>query len=194
MEVHILHDPRRPEKLKQVMDEVTRQGITEYEVWFGTPESGSAPVEVTINRMHKRIVEYAKNNSLACVCILEDDVLFPAPDGWQYFLRHIPQVDYNLYLGGHYGKIDRIKQKGFDHLVTCDRPSGFHCYTIHQCYYDTFLRTPDDVHIDDYQTEQPLYVCFPFAAVQSPGWSSVLKKNGVDYNAEIRKKKWVYGW
>jgi len=191
MEVHIISDPREPHKLGEVMSEVTRQGITEYEIWFGHPEPGEA--KITINRAHKRIVEYARTNGLESVCVLEDDVHFPAPDGWFYFNQYLPTVEYNLYLGGHYGHVEPLKQAQFDHLAICHRPAGFHCYIIHQRYYDQFLRTPDDVHIDDYQTEQPIFVCYPFAAVQRPGWSANAKAK-VDYNDTIRKKKMVHGW
>lgn len=192
MEVHILHDPRRPEKMGQMMAECNAQGITDYEIWFGHPESGFE-AKITINRMHKQIVQYAKGNNLEEICIMEDDVHFPAKDGWEYFLNRKPPFEYNLYLGGHYGDVVPITKAPYLNLASCARPNGLHCYIIHQRFYDTFLATPDDVHIDDAQTEQPLYVCFPFAAVQRAGWSANAKSI-VDYNHDIRKKKWVYGW
>jgi hypothetical protein len=47
------------------------------------------------------------------------------------------------------------------------------CYTIHQNFYNTFLSTPDEEHIDAALANKGKYVvCNPFTVRQHNGWSS----------------------
>jgi hypothetical protein len=54
-----------------------------------------------INLSHKMIVRDAKEKGQECVCILEDDCIFPAADGWEYFISSIPEK-FELHLGATY--------------------------------------------------------------------------------------------
>jgi hypothetical protein len=188
MEIMILHDPRRPdEEWELCRQELERQGIEHYSVYYAKLHPG-LPHEA-INYEHKKLVHLAQMAHLSEVCIMESDVMFPAPDGWAYFLRHKPDI-FDLYLAGTYGTFVCA-----DGRYSVERPAGFHCYIINERYYNTFLATPPDLHIDDAQTGGVYKLCYPFAALQRPGWSANAKAE-VDYNYEILhdRKYDVYGW
>lgn len=190
----VLHDPRLPtEYWDRCAAELERQGISGYQVHFPVPCPGEWTVQRCINASHKNLVALAKFHNLDEVCIMESDVWFPAVDGWEYFLKNKPQL-YDIYLAGTYdGCGEPTPTDGIRGLI---RPNGFHCYIIHQRHYDRFLSVNDDAHIDDAQPVGRIYkVCFPFAALQHPGWSANAKKD-VDYNGDLYKnhKNYVYGW
>lgn len=178
MKLNIILDSRRVEKYQPLMDELSRQGITDYEIW---PCMIFQNVIESINASHKKIVQWAKENGQNEVCIAEDDLYFPAPDGWKYFLKNKPE-DYELYLAASYG--------GYSEK----QPIGFHLYCIHEQFYDKFLSVPDDVHIDTamwFMGKEKFIFCYPFAALQRPGFSSN-NMSYTDYNKTLRPED-VYG-
>lgn len=179
MKLNIILDSRRTEKYQPLMDELSKQGITDFHIW---PCVLMPEVIESINASHKLIVQWAKDNGLKEVAIAEDDVYFPATDGWQYFLKNKPE-DYELYLAASYG--------GYSEK----QPIGFHLYCVHEQFYDKFLSIPDNCHIDTgtwFMGIEKFVFCYPFAALQRPGFSA---NNGsyADYNT-ILKKEDVYGW
>ena len=66
---------------------------------------------------------------------MEDDVYFPAQDGFEYFLKNKPD-DFDIYLGGIYLGSDKVKEMN---QRIRHRFSGLHCYIVHERFYDTFL-------------------------------------------------------
>jgi DNA polymerase III alpha subunit len=107
------------------MKQFQEQGILEYRIWDATVLVHS--VVESINESHKKIVQYAKEKGLPMVCIMEDDILFTAPDAWQYFLNNMPE-SFDLYLGCTYVMPVELK-----------KVTGFHLYTISEGFYDRFL-------------------------------------------------------
>lgn len=183
MTAHIIHDPTRAQPNTALDAEIKRQNI-QAEIWPCLHDSNS--VVRSINLSHKQIVYDAQGRGLKEVCIMEEDVWFPAPDGWQYFLRNKPTEDFDLYLGGVYGlnltALRRIsKETGAAEIHNF---VGMHCYIIRARYYDKFLSLPEDQHIDHQPGLGVFYVCYPFAALQRPGWSANNKRD-VDYNSTI---------
>ena len=184
MIANIIIDPNRPQKNKTLENEVSKQGIMA-RVWRAIPDSNS--VKRSINLSHKQIVKYAKESRLAGVCILEEDVKFYGENGWRYFLENIP-ADYDIYLGGVYGPTPdthtmRGAEKPAEFIVK--EFSGFHCYLVNERFYDNYLSVPDNTHIDGLMKNLGKFVvCYPFAALQHPGWSSNCRKN-TDYNKQI---------
>lgn len=177
MQVHIILDNRRVERAEQCLQEVERQQIPVTRYWQPVPDTKS--VVRSINLSHKAIIQYAKDNRLPEVCVLEDDVFFPAADGWQYFLRNKPS-DFDIYLGGTYA---------LEYPVTnpISRIDGFHCYIMAERFYDTFLSVPDDVHIDTVLDGKGLFhLCYPMAAIQRPAWSYNLNQF-TDRNRVLRE-------
>lgn len=112
--------------------------------------------------------------------------MFPADDGWQYFLRNKPDK-FDLYFGGIYGlnELAITKIQNTAGAVPIHNFAGLHCYIISENYYDKFLSLPEDKHIDDQPGLGSYYVCAPMAALQRPGWSSNAQRP-VDYNCNPR--------
>lgn len=191
MQIYLLHDPRFPAKLEQSRLELARQGISDYHIEFAEPYPG--PPHAAINAMHKKLVELAKFNKLKEVCIMEDDVQFPAADGWDYFLKKMPKMAFDIYLACTYGEvIFGLPYIEGDKSAWAKVPCGFHCYVIRERHYNRFLAVPEEAHIDTGQAMGTYPVCYPFAAIQRPGWSGNARKE-VDYNTKLNKKE-VYGW
>lgn len=120
-------------------------------------------------------------------CIFEDDIMFPAEDGWEYFLQNKPE-DFDIYIGGTYllDEPDTWKPP----LVKVESYVGNHCIIIAEKYYERFLAHPDKDHIDN-QRGGDFYVCFPFAALQRSAWSSNNRAT-VNYNG-LLKDEYVRG-
>jgi len=177
--LNIIFDARRAEKYDPLIYELNRQGITDYEIFpcIMLPE-----VVPSINASHKMIVREAKKNGLPEVAIAEDDLMFPAEDGWDYFLRNKPEK-YDLYLAGTYCL-----------PVTNKIITGFHLYMVHSDFYDTFLSAKDNAHIDTEfnNIEGDYHFCYPFAALQRPGWSNNCRRQ-VNYNGYLKPND-VYGY
>lgn len=184
MKVHVIVNPLRPKAIQEVLKQ---QGIKDFALWEGIYNLET--VEKCINLSHKRIIRYAMDNDHPEIAIWEDDCYFEAPDGWQYFLGLKP-AEYDLYLAGAYGLPAEYYQKQNAGLHLIDTPfAGLHCYIVHRRFYSKYLQCPDDGHIDTFLSEikeGKYFICYPFAALQKPGWSSVNKKN-VDYNPNLLK-------
>ena len=163
----IILDSRRTEKYDLLMYELSRQGIIDYQIW---PCLLEKTVVSSINLSHKMIIRHAKENKWEQVCVFEDDIMFPAADGFEYFISGIPDK-FELYLGATYIL-----------PITNRKIVGFHCYILHESAYDKFLSVPDDVHIDVAMEDiLDWTVCYPFAALQRKGFSANNMKV-TDYN------------
>lgn len=158
------------------MIEFEIQGIHFYRFWNATIDKDS--VVKSINASHKKIVQWAKDNNKPYVCIAEQDLTFPAKDGWDYFLKSQPK-EFDLYLACTY--VPPITNN-----IVC----GFHLYIVAQKFYDKFLSAPDGEHIDtamdglkgDYK------FCYPFAALQRPGFSWNNPHSPVNYNGILKSE------
>jgi hypothetical protein len=177
--INVICDDRMIDRQLPLLEELIRQKAP-YIFWDIVEDKNS--VVASINKSHKRIVQFAKDNNLPEILIGEDDLMFPANDGYQYFLRNKPE-DYDLYLAATYTL-----------PITNNIVCGFHLYFIHSRFYDTFLATPDDVHIDSHMTElNGKYVfCYPMAALQRPGRSANNPGEKVNYNNQLKAED-VYG-
>jgi len=160
--MNIIHNQYRPDRWDNLMHELNRQGITEYRIW---PSVFDSPICKGVSRAHKQIVQFAQDVGLPEVIIAEDDIKFPAEDGFKYFLKRKPE-DFDLYLGGIYrGEIKDGKTDDF---------SGLHLYIIKQKFYDTFLSINEEKHLDtELKGKGDYHVCYPFAAIQYSGYSDV---------------------
>ncbi len=160
MKINVIHDNRLLGRYEALMKEFNEQNIHYYKIW--TPVEDSKSVVTSINLSHKQIVAWAKHHGLEEVCIAEDDLMFTAKGGWDWFLKNKPAT-FDLYLWGSYCM-----------PLSNNKVTGFQLYIIHQKFYDRFLGTPTNVHIDtemdnlngDYK------YCYPFSALQRPCWSS----------------------
>ena len=177
MKLNIILDDRKPERYGLLLGEMIRQGITDYEFF---PCHIVPSVVESINLSHKMIVRKAKEEGLTEVCIAEDDLMFPAKDGWDFFLSNKPK-EFDLYLAASYIP-----------PVSNNKICGFHLYIVAEKFYDRFLSVPDNVHIDTEMNnlKGDYKFCYPFPALQRPGFSSN-NKTDVNYN-KILKEEDIY--
>lgn len=178
---HILCDATAPIKrgsdvmrIDRLKIEMERQGIAEYRIWPTIPIH-NAPRRTSISKGHKQIVQWAMEEGLSEVLIFEDDIRFPAIDGFKYFLHNKPKTEFDQYLVGVYrGDID---ENG-----VVKRYTGQTGAIISERYYDLFLNTDERLDIDGGQAFRGLfYVCHPFAAIQHSGFSINMQEE-MDHN------------
>lgn len=182
MTANVIYDERL-NRHDQLMKEFSRQEIFNWQLWPSVHDPSS--VIRSINLSHKQIIRWAKENDRESVCIMEDDVMFPSPNGWKHFLEGIPVWPWDIYLAGTYG-LDRPVRNPIARI------NGLQCYIVHNRFYDTFLAVPDDKHIDVALDNLGLYyVEYPFIALQCKGWSSNSKAFS-DKNAELKEED-IYG-
>lgn len=182
MKINVIHGGRI-ERKESFLTQFEQQGIVDYEIWFGIHDKHS--IVRTINLSHKQIVEYAQLRGDKMVCIAEDDILFTHPDSYKYFLDNIPQ-DFDIYLGGIYtGHIEPDNSvKSF---------TGFHLYIVHERFYETYLSTDKDTHIDISLANLGKYIlCNPMAAIQLNGFSSNTGKE-MNYDFLLANKQLYKG-
>jgi len=177
--LNIIFDNRQPNDYDRLLQEFEQQGIHYYKFWEATVDKNS--VVGSINASHKTIVRWAKESKMPEVCIAEQDLWFPADDGWGYFLSQKPK-EYDLYLSATY--IIPIENQ---------KVCGFHLYFVSERFYDQFLSVPDESHIDTSvgDLKGNFVFCYPFAALQNPGFSAN-NRAVVNYNS-ILKEEDVYG-
>lgn len=158
---NILHREERTDRIPRLMQELESQNITDYRFWDGIHDRRS--VEAGVNQAHKQIVRWAKEIGLSKVLIFEDDIKFCDEGAFKYYLQNEP-LDYDLYMGGIF--LGQIKDG------IAERFTAMHCYMVHERFYDTFLSTPNDIHIDHSLAGLGKYVvCEPFIAIQYNGHS-----------------------
>lgn len=177
---NIIYDYRRSERHEPLMRELYNQGIEEYKIW--NPVEAKTVVE-SINLTHKMIVRWAKEMEMEMVLIFEDDIMFPASNGYEYFLRNLPET-FDIYSGGTY--TNDLGNKN----ILC----GFHCYITNSCFYDRYLSVSDKEHIDTAIDNMGgnFKVCRPMAALQRPGFSAN-NKVIVNYNSILKTEDIYYG-
>jgi hypothetical protein len=159
---NIIHNKDRHDRRDTLLAELKYQGIEEFRVWDAIYDRRGA--HIGINKAHKQIVEYAKQEGLPEVLIFEDDIRFCGKGAFDYYIANKPE-DFDIYLGGiYFGKIDDNNQ--------VERFAALHCYIVNSKFYDTFLRVSGEEHLDGALTGLGKYiVCNPFAAVQYNGYS-----------------------
>lgn len=182
--IAVLTDDRYEDRLPMLRWELDRQGITEYKL-FRPIKEGAKSVMHSINISHKNIVRYAKDNLLDSITIFEDDVMFPAVDGFSRYMSLTPE-SYDIYLGGCYNF--NLKPGNIVENFTAT-----HCYTVHSRFFDKFLAASEDVHIDTALNGLGTYVLhYPIVAIQRPGYSA--NNLGFADHNQMLKKEDVYGW
>lgn len=173
--LNLIYDNRHSEDYGRLLGEFIQQGITKFMFWEAIvlPDS----VVKSISQSHKMIVQWAKDNNMDMVVIGEQDLMFTAPDAWDYYLKQMPQ-SFDVYLGCSY--VPPISNN-----ILC----GFHLYTVHKNYYDKFLSVDEDKHIDTAVSDMggDFKFCYPFPALQRPGFSAN-NKAIVDYNKILEPK------
>ena len=97
--LNIIYDNRNSADYGRLLGEFIQQGITRFVFWEAKVFSDS--VVRSISASHKMIVQWAKDNNMESVTIGEQDLMFTAPDAWDYYLKQMPQ-SFDVYLGCSY--------------------------------------------------------------------------------------------
>lgn len=159
--------------------------------WPGIVGDNDVFRSVNIMQAFKKIVQYAKEERLPMVTIMEDDGVFTSGGAWKYYNENIPD-DFDLYSGGIYaGQItgNRIVN-GF---------SGNTLITVHERFYDFFLSADEDplgvgmAHLDRWLgifcDKKKYFVVTPFV-VRQIGYYSDNQRRKINY--EMYEEKWDY--
>jgi hypothetical protein len=183
MKLNIIHLPHRTDRFELLQKELASQGITDYQIWNGIMDA-ELPAR-GISRAHKQIVRDAADKGLPEVLIGEDDLHFTGRGAFDFYLNHKPR-NFDLYLGGIYhGDIDRDG-------ITRDF-SGLTLYMVSSRYYQKFLDSAEDKHIDRFQTNRGRFVvCQPCIVQQHDGFSDNVKKT-VEYGSFLKGKTFFTG-
>lgn len=181
--VNLLNLPHRKDRLESALNQFKEQGIDNYKICEGVIHN--LPF-TAIAKAYKRIIQSAKDNGDKLCCICEDDIIFSCKDSWKYFIDNIPDY-YDIYLSSVYwGDIlpDNILKEF----------SGFTLSIFHEMFYDKFLFTPENNHIDrQMKIHEGVYkVVQPFVAYQQDGFSDNAGKN-TNYNEIYLKGVKFYG-
>jgi hypothetical protein len=164
--LNIIHLSRRTDRKNSFEQQLAMQNISNFRIWEGI-EDPLIPWR-GISMAHKQIVRHAQVIGQERVLIAEDDIIFTDKGAFDYFMANVPPV-FDLYLGSIYeGKIDNSLTVAF---------TGLTLYIISNRFYNTFLNVPEHVHLDrGLAGIGQFFVCVPFTAVQSDGYSDNLKK------------------
>lgn len=149
-----------PERLASITKEIAEQKI---EAKFFPAIIHHVPC-TGIVRAHKSVIQYAKENDLEMVPIVEDDVKFTAPGAWDYFIKTIPET-FDVYAAGiSIGKPDS------NNVVK--KFAGAFCYIVHRHFYNTFLNFNEQINIATNMQNKGLFiVCNPMVAKTHDGFS-----------------------
>ena len=186
MKVVVVYDNRRPEKLPLFSSELQKQGIKDYEIFPAIVLTHS--VVESISESFKSVIRSAKENGDEEICIMEDDIIFSSPNGWQYFLENKPK-EYSVYIGGNYLIDNRIEYK--KPLIEIPEWVGNHIICVHKSYYDIWLNSDSTLHCDGiHKGKGKFYSVFPYVGFQRNGWSA--NNNAVQYWSSIMPKEFIY--
>lgn len=174
MVAHVIHDWNRKDRFELLCKEIYEQNLSVV-IWDAC--KGSMKPRVDISRCHKRIVQYAKENKMEEVIVMEDDCHWVAKGAFEYFINKKPK-EYDLYLSSVLN--GRIEGDGSLHGTV----TGFQAYMVHQNFYDRFLEADPNLDIDhaimkaNYKAENKAKIicCYPFATMEHNTFSDNTKK------------------
>lgn len=178
--IHLANDPKYPhreERERSVIAEMEKEGC-QYRFWPGIIENER---KVGINKAHRQIVQWAKDNNKDRVTIAEDDLIWYAPGAWKYYLDHMPE-DFDIYLSSYYhGKADE------NNIINSF--SGLTLYTVHYSFFDKYLAIPEVMHIDTGISliGGKFVVCPKFVSRQMAGYSEQRRRMVDDSSRHIGK-------
>lgn len=178
--LNVIHNRSKSERFKNLMDELQRQGIEDVTIWDAIHDARGG--YFGINKAHKQIVRWAKEEGLGKVIIAEDDLQFFDTGAWQYYIDNEPE-NYDLYLGGVFlGTIGEDNKVG--------KFTGLTLYTVSSKYYDCFLESEDNEHLDIALGFKggDFYVCDPFVVRQYNGYSQN-EKRYMNYDFMFKSRK-----
>lgn len=152
--------------------DLSKVGINHVYIQPGVYEHANP--RTNISTAHKNCILHAIDQGWDYCIILEDDVKFTHTDSYRYFIGNIVSLplDWDIYTSGFYTASSFGKD--YNHVYRIFDFSGLHCYAVNKKFYDKFLSCPKGVNIDRWISSPGngiSFCCYPFAAVQSAGFS-----------------------
>lgn len=182
MILNIIHDDRVFGRIEPLIEELEKNKI-QYNIRAACIDKKT--VLESITESFRRIIQDAKDKGLSEVWIAEDDLTLSCDRAWKYFVDNKPK-DFDVYISGSY--LVHHEWKYEPPLVLVNEWVGNHLIVVHEKYYDRWLESKPDVHIDNEQKGKgDFYVCFPYAALQRPSRSANCGYQEVNYNINIPK-------
>lgn len=142
--LNIINLDSRKDRRASFMKQVLQHSI-DATVWPGIVVKGKP--FTGISQAYKQVVRHAKEQGLEYVILADDDFLLTTDDSWQYFLRHIPEHDWDIFLGGISGG-NIIEPKNPEEHCTAEQWSGTFFFAVHKRFYDCFLMADENKNID----------------------------------------------
>ena len=167
----VINLPHRPEKLKQVKEEINSFfDNKEFQLVNGVIED--SPYK-GISQAHMNCISLAKSNNWDSVLIIEDDLQFRS-NAKEYANKAFLDIpsDYNILLGGLYSteKLTPYNEFWQETKEFC----GLQFYIVNSNAYDTILNFKKNMHIDRFLAGHgnlKSYVTNKFFAIQRAGHS-----------------------
>jgi hypothetical protein len=177
---------------ERALSMVRQSKIQGFAIRFWEGVTLSANFGTNICKAMKLIVRHAKEMKYQHVTIAEDDCSFTQHWGWKYYLDNMPR-DFDIYSGGIYSGEVRVDETGKHRIY--NGFSGMTLFTVHNDFYDFFLRADESKHIDRWLGESAFhnryYVCHPFVTKQlAPGYSENLRRRIDSYISH--EEQWEY--
>lgn len=183
----VINLPERKDRLAIFNEELKYIGNPEYTIIQGVkhkqPHRG-------IGKAHINCINYARENSLPYVLIMEDDVRFQAKENTLDYinecLNNLPN-DWEVLLGGAYMAKRLIPYN--DHWNKITEFCGLHFYIVKASAYDKVMTYDYSTHIDRwYNANSRLncYVAKKFFATQYVGFSDNVGRK-VSYEYVLKK-------
>lgn len=183
----VINLPHRPEKLKQVKEEIDSFfDNTDFQLVNGVIEESP---HKGIAQAHMNCISLAKSNNWDNVLIIEDDLQF-RPNAKEYAINAFKDVpsDYNILLGGLYSSDKLIPYN--EYWQETKEFCGLQFYIVNSNAYDTILNFKKNSHIDRFMASTgnlKSYVTNKFFAIQRAGISDNvgMYKDYTDYLKEF---------
>jgi GR25 family glycosyltransferase involved in LPS biosynthesis len=192
-EIHCINLEKRNDRWKECEIEFKKHNlkVTRFSAFDGktlSPILGLTSGQVGAIYSHAKLIEYAKDQNLNNILILEDDVEFHANTNQMFFnyLEELPNDWDMLFFGANHSENNIWMREPLikitDHVYKIIKCYAIHCYAVNQKAYDKLIKTlsnktkPSDVLISDIQSELNCYLFRPHLAWQRPSYSDIEEK------------------
>jgi len=185
---------RSKDSINALLLELSKAGLSNVIIQDGYYDDENSKTNIAC--AHKRCVIHAMDNDWPYAIILEDDVWFTHPDSWDYFIKSMNKLpqDWDIYTSGYYS-VSKIEPE-YQNIERVIGFCGLHCYAVSKKFYVEFLKCPPKNNIDWWSSQRGrslCFTCYPFAAIQKPGYSENVSEYK-DYSKLLIGKKIFIGY
>ncbi len=182
----VINLPERTDRLKVFKNELKYIGSPEFTIIEGVKNKHS---HRGIGQAHLNCIQYAKENKLPYILVMEDDVRFQGKEKTLNYinecLENLPS-EWDVLLGGVY--LAKNKKPYNDYWHSVGEFCGLQFYIVNANAYDKFLSYDFSIHIDRWVNKGGLksFVSSKFFATQYTGISDNTGRR-VDYEYRLKE-------